>query len=179
MLTVTESFDEQYDAIMTQNCLLFKFSSKELLQDENILKVGVAPAGDANYLTKDYGACVAGTLDLQFLAQQAHGHGGGLARLAEDLIGVTLNKNWRIRCSDWEGPTLTNNQIKYAAMDAHIAIEIFKVLAEKLQKTDVWTNRKEHLARVIDEHCFDFMDRHYKNKNSMTQGIGKTSQGSM
>lgn len=75
---------------------------RELLEDNNIIKVGVAPHDDAAYLAKDYGICVASTLDLRYVAQLTGFKHGGLAKLCSSLLNVELDKDWRIRCSDWE-----------------------------------------------------------------------------
>lgn len=44
-------------------------------------------------------------------------------------LGVELNKNWRIRCSSWDSPVLTEAQIDYAAKDSLVAIGIFQKFA--------------------------------------------------
>jgi hypothetical protein len=40
--------------------------------------------------------------------------GPGLAKLAEHVLGVTLDKNWHTRCSDWEADTLSPEQVRKA-----------------------------------------------------------------
>lgn len=52
--------------------------------------------------------------------------------MSSDILGVTLDKNWRIRCSDWEAENLTKAQQEYAAGDALVAIELFKKLSSNL-----------------------------------------------
>lgn len=99
---------------------------QQLLEDETILKVGVAPLDDAKYLFKDYNVQVRSTLDLRHLASTLERPPEGLAKLSKSFIGVELNKNWRIRCSSWDNPILTEAQIDYAAKDCLVAIEIFK-----------------------------------------------------
>lgn len=98
------------------------------MEDENIIKVGVVPIDDSKYLARDYGIHVASTLDLRYLAKSLGYESSGLAKLAQVHLNVKMNKHWRIRCSDWEAKTLTNEQMVYAATDAHVAIEIFKTL---------------------------------------------------
>lgn len=98
----------------------------ELLEDENVIKVGVSPQDDAKYLLRDYGVNVRSTLDLRFVAQLLRQQPESLAKMAKSHVGIELNKNWRIRCSSWDSGTLTEEQIDYAAKDALVAIEIFK-----------------------------------------------------
>lgn len=69
------------------------------MEDDNILKVGVGPQGDAVYLAKDYGVCVASTFDLRYLAVLANCQPAGLGNMSEKYLKVKLNKDWRIRCS--------------------------------------------------------------------------------
>lgn len=77
-------------------------------------------------MARDYGIHVASTLDLRYLAKSLRYEPLGLAKLADTHLNVKMNKHWRIRCSDWEAKTLTDEQLIYAATDAHVAIEIFK-----------------------------------------------------
>ncbi|CAG2056043.1 unnamed protein product, partial [Timema podura] len=98
---------------------------KELLEDPSILKVGVAPSDDAKYLLADYGVKVRGCLDLRHLAKLHGNSTGGLGSLAQTTLGVKLDKNWRVRCSDWEAQQLDAQQLDYAAKDALVGIVIF------------------------------------------------------
>lgn len=143
-----------------------------MLEDDNILKVGVAPQGDANYLARDYGVCVASTFDLRYLAAMTGCRSGGLAKMSEDYLKVILDKNWRIRCSDWEAPTLNEKQIDYAAKDAHVGIELFKFFAERLKSKGLLENQSTYVKNIIDDYCFRFIDLTY----SGTQVISKESQ---
>lgn len=146
-----------------------------LLEDEDIIKVGVAPSGDANYLAKDYGVCVASTLDLRFLAVQSQCRAGGLAKLSEEHLNVKLDKDWHIRCSDWEANKLNQVQIAYAAKDAHVAIELFKVFAEKLKPRPFWMNSKKYVDEIIDRYCFSYLDLHFKAIHAIAIGVSSTS----
>lgn len=128
------------------------------MEDDNIVKVGVNPHGDANYLVRDYGICVASTFDLRYMAKIADCRPGGLAKMSEDYIKVKLDKNWRIRCSDWEAPTLSQKQINYAANDAHVGIELFKFFAAKLQPKRLFEKQSTYVKHIIDEYCFRYLD---------------------
>lgn len=143
-----------------------------MLEDDNILKVGVAPQGDASYLAQDYGVCVASTFDVRYLAVMAGCKAGGLAKLSEDYLKVKIDKNWRIRCSDWEQPTLNEKQIAYAANDAHVGIELFKFFAEKLEPKRFVEKQSAYVKHIIDDYCFRFIDLTY----SGSQVVSKDSQ---
>lgn len=121
---------------------------RELLEDESVLKVGVAPSEDASKLSYDYGVGVANTLDLRYLAVVTNTKPQGLARMSQNLLNVELDKHWRIRCSDWEARQLTERQIDYAAKDALVGVEIFKTLSNKLdEKRYFW--EKSSLEKVF------------------------------
>ena len=101
-----------------------------MLEDRNIIKVGVVPIDDAKYLALDYGVHVVGTLDLRHLAKLRNFKTEGLGKMAKTHLNIEMDKHWRIRCSDWGSKVLTKDQVQYAACDAHVAIELFKILTE-------------------------------------------------
>lgn len=122
-------------------CALFRLcflqqipqSLRDLLEDENIVKVGVDPQNDSSQLYSDYGVAISSTLDLRFLAVMVGDKPEGLAKMSASLLNVQLDKNWRLVCSNWEGDTLTEQQIEYAAKDALVALEIFKKFSDKIK----------------------------------------------
>lgn len=81
---------------------------------------------DAKNLAKDYGVCVASTLDLRHLARHYGHKTEGLAKMALQHLNVVMDKDWRISCSDWEATTMTARQIDYAAKDALVAVELYR-----------------------------------------------------
>lgn len=88
---------------------------------------------DAHLLMNDYNIKVSGCIDLRYLAKECGVKERSLSALANQLLGCELDKDWRIRASDWEAELLTERQIKYAAMDAIVAIKIY----EQLRNTKV------------------------------------------
>ncbi|XP_026726629.1 exonuclease 3'-5' domain-containing protein 2 [Trichoplusia ni] len=148
---------------------------KDLLEDETIYKVGVAPKDDGKYLLIDYSVVIKSTLDLRHLADQAGVEAGGLASLASKTLGVALDKSWRIRCSNWEAQELTQKQQKYAALDAHVAIRIFAILMEKIgRKRSVFSwlySTKDSVWSQLDKYCSLYADASYKNRRSGTKSL--------
>jgi len=49
----------------------------------------------------------------------------GLRRAAHFLLGYALQKDKRCTCSDWSRQHLTNEQVRYAAMDAWVALRLY------------------------------------------------------
>nr|XP_029720317.1 exonuclease 3'-5' domain-containing protein 2-like [Aedes albopictus] len=128
----------------------------DLLNDPAIVKVGVGPLEDAKLLKSDYNLKVESTLDLRHLADRCGVPGPyGMAKLAEKTLGVKLDKHWRIRASNWENAQLSERQIKYAASDAHVAVELFRTFAKKAVPRSVFTSQKTWLTTTIGElECF-------------------------
>lgn len=46
--------------------------------------------------------------------------------MAEAHLNISMDKDWQISASDWEQDELSERQIDYAAMDAHVGVELFK-----------------------------------------------------
>lgn len=149
---------------------------QELLEDDDIIKVGVAPQGDAGYLVQDYGVCVASTFDLRYMAAMTGCRPGGLGKMSEDYLKVKLDKNWRIRCSDWEAPTLSEKQLDYAAKDAHVAIELFKFFAARLQAKKLFEKETTYVQHIINEYCFRFFDISYNGAKVVPTNSQKSSK---
>lgn len=125
---------------------------------------------DAQYLFQDYRGenvndCTRtrNTLDLRFVANLANHFDGsiGLANLSEKYLGVTLEKSKDIRCSDWNALQLNAEQIEYAAKDALVAIELFKLFAEKIEPSGAFRSQGTRLKSVIDK-CSEYFDTKYK-----------------
>ncbi|EDW38009.1 GL12271 [Drosophila persimilis] len=127
-------------------CALFRLCTmrqipkdlRDLLEDEAVIKVGVAPQDDAKKLAHDYGVGVASTLDLRFLAVMAGHKPEGLGKLAKTHVDFVLDKNWRLACSNWEAKQLETSQIDYAANDALAAVAIFQKLSSDLEPRNFW-----------------------------------------
>lgn len=98
---------------------------QDILNDKNIIKVGVAPYTDAKFLRDDYNCNCNGTLDLRFVAERAGCNPGRLSKMSDDYLGISLDKDSN-QCSDWEADSMDGDQIEYAAQDVHVAIQLFK-----------------------------------------------------
>ncbi|GLH01033.1 Werner Syndrome-like exonuclease [Gryllus bimaculatus] len=143
---------------------------KALLEDSSVLKVGVAPSDDANYLLNDYGIMVRGCLDLRHVMQRIGGmpH-GGLSGLAESVLEAKMDKSWSIRCSNWEVDDLSERQISYAANDAWFAVKILQVFAfGRLKLSDCcildWLKSYWNPFSGIPPFAWGYVDVKYKKK---------------
>ena len=63
--------------------------------------------------------------DLRYLAFYSdHFEHGGLASLVRQVLNRKLDKDWRIRASNWEADQLTDKQKLYAADDSVSALQV-------------------------------------------------------
>ena len=114
---------------------------RELLKDKSVLKLGVGLKEDSTRLLKDHGIEVKGCLDLRHLAvvksaaardlQEAEKSGSiGLNALVETVLRQTLAEKpstyHKIRRSNWEADSLSEEQLQLAANKAFVALDIFR-----------------------------------------------------
>ncbi|XP_045615854.2 exonuclease 3'-5' domain-containing protein 2 [Procambarus clarkii] len=159
----------------------FPNTLKSFLEDKTILKVGVGSLEDSNFLAADYNLKVQGCVDLRYLVLQCRksqlsstevtpeaeklAAGMGLNALSQAYLGLTLDKDWRIRASNWEAETLSKRQESYAADDALVGIHILMRLMEKLWVPSsllipilpsmMW---HYHLSTAIHQTCHSVLD---------------------
>lgn len=101
------------------------------MNNSDVIKVGVAISDDAYLLMNDYNIQMSGYIDLRYLAKECCLEERSLAALAYKLLACELDKDWRVRASDWEAESLSERQIEYAALDAYVAVKILKQLRNK------------------------------------------------
>lgn len=134
------------------------------MENPIILKVGVATFTDAKHLFKDY-LCepgwnrnnpIRGLFELSHLGDMAECKipNRSLKGMSEEFLGVSLDKNFDIRCSDWEADTLSNARITYAATDAMVAIELFKCFGAKYNPNSTFRNDCNRIQKAI-EACYE------------------------
>jgi len=98
------------------------------LSNEKITKIGIALDDDIIALKKRRRFVPAGFLDLNKIAPTLGIENIGARNLAALLLNNRISKNQQI--SNWENPMLTEPQIKYAATDAWICLEIYNKLMD-------------------------------------------------
>eukprot|EP00794_Sanderia_malayensis_P003755 gene3755-4277_t len=133
------------------DCLLIKICDlstripnalKNVLEDRSILKFGVGVDEDCKRL-RSLGINICGTVDIRFIVQRCQFkrdvikhperiNGLSLKSLASSILGIEMEKSFRIRCSNWQAKELSDKQISYATNDAIIGLQIF--LALSMQK---------------------------------------------
>ncbi|KAL0047414.1 hypothetical protein WJX82_002778 [Trebouxia sp. C0006] len=108
----------------------------QILESEEMKKIGVGISGDAHKLHRDFGVQCVGLVCLSEeanvrLCSSANGRmpqKWSLAGLMQELLHLTLDKGIDIRCSNWETCPLSSEQKAYAATDAYAAVKLYQVL---------------------------------------------------
>lgn len=117
-------------------------------------------ADDGQKLFRDFGLLPAGLVELGGLARQADPTFSqsfnrsivALAKVVERYTGKTLDKG-KVRTSDWEAK-LSQQQITYAANDAHCALTVYNALmamAKENEQEITWEDCSTDLRKVYQE----------------------------
>ncbi len=115
-------------------------SLETIIQSQQIVKIGQNIAADFAKLAQDFpglklpqkqGKFYFGTIELGKLAVQKNIVSNGNASLAA-ITAATLQKYLSKECrqSEWGQSKLSDSQIQYAALDAHVALQIWDVLRD-------------------------------------------------
>lgn len=117
-----------------QVCYLFRLNKmggipdclKALLEDANIVKVGLSTPDDFKNLRKWCEIAPKGFIELQQLVKNYGITDMSLAKIYALLFGQKLSK--RQRLTNWEADQLNMKQLAYAALDAVACVEIYEAL---------------------------------------------------
>jgi len=99
---------------------------KEIFENEQIVKVGVAIRDDLKQLQKIFPFAPAHFVELQTVAKSHNLKNMGLKGMTEEVLGATISKGAKI--TNWEASELTPQQILYAATDAWIGLRLYQAL---------------------------------------------------
>lgn len=99
---------------------------KNFLLNDKIKKVGIALDDDIIALNKKRKFIPGGFIDLNKIAPSLGIENIGARNLSALLLNTRISKNQQV--SNWESPILTSPQVKYAATDAWICLEIYNKL---------------------------------------------------
>ncbi len=99
----------------------------KFLSNDKISKVGIALDDDLVALNKKRKFVPAGFIDLNKIAPTLGIENIGARNLSALLLTSRISKNQQV--SNWENPVLTAPQLKYAATDAWICLEMYSKLS--------------------------------------------------
>lgn len=122
-----------------QLCFLFRLNKiplakpiLQVLESQEILKIGADVAGDLRSLRQIRHFRDAGFVDLQTIAPQWGIGEKSLRKLSAIVLGQRVSKAQRL--SNWEAATLTDKQQLYAATDAWVCTRIYDRLLRTPKK---------------------------------------------
>lgn len=101
-----------------------------LLADEKIVKVGVAIRDDLIALKRIRKFEPQSFIELQAYVKNFDIENFSLQKLAAIVLGFRISKSKRL--SNWEAETLGPGQLKYAATDAWVSLEVYKKLLSNI-----------------------------------------------
>ncbi len=104
----------------------------KILSDPDILKIGAAVADDVRGLAKHTKFPPRGFVDLQILSQHYGIKDKSVKKMAAIILGIKVSKAQQL--SNWEARVLSGAQLKYAATDAWVCLEMYEALL-KCEKT--------------------------------------------
>ena len=100
---------------------------KPVLESESILKAGFGLGDDVRRLRAKFGIEVKNVLDLSTaLRRRGERNPLGAKSAVARFLGQRLQKSKRITTTNWSLPRLSEQQLKYAADDAHAALRIYR-----------------------------------------------------
>lgn len=101
-------------------------SLKSLIEDPDILKIGLSIHDDFHNLNKIFSIYPDGFIDLQSYVKNFRIADNSLSRIYALLFGKRISKSQRL--TNWEAQELTVSQQTYAALDALACIQIYDYL---------------------------------------------------
>lgn len=117
------------------HCYLFRLNMpgifdavKPLLEDPEIIKVGLSVHDDYNALRRRGEINPAGFLDLQDYARTFHIEDISLQKIYAIVFGERISKAQRL--TNWEAARLTEAQQIYAAIDAWACLKLYRYMRE-------------------------------------------------
>ncbi len=94
------------------------------------MKVGAGLNDDIRRMRSDFNFEPGGFLDLQQYVQAFQIEEKGLKKMSAIVLGQRISKSQQV--SNWDADLLTEAQLRYAATDAWICLEIYNALRNAL-----------------------------------------------
>lgn len=153
------------------------FQTQELLEDENIIKVGGRVFADADRFQCDYGICVANTIDLRHLAKDCAFRLINFERLSREVLNVDLSvDDWRLLATDWKADKVSDDASNYAAKTVQISIELFKAFENKLVKEKYSGDREKFIGEICQEYSNEDFPKKKVENNAQEETVNMSEQ---
>ena len=120
-------------------CYLFRINIADMLSDiiseimenENIMKIGLSLKDDFSGINKLQNFSPNNFIDLQKYVKQFGITDNSLSKIYAIVFNKKISKSQRL--TNWEAETLTDKQMKYAALDAWAALVIYQQLKNEVK----------------------------------------------
>lgn len=100
-----------------------------MISSDDVVKVGFGLASDRPQLYRKLGVHLGKSIDLSFLVGRlGFKQAVGLKVAVAVVLGQRLSKSKKATTSNWAAPTLSPQQLQYAANDAHASLLIYQAL---------------------------------------------------
>lgn len=116
------------------DCYLFRVNKsgvydvmRELLETENVVKIGLSTKDDFNVLRRIGPLNPQGFIELQEYVKRFGIDESSLQKIYAIIFGQRISKSQRL--SNWEASTLTPSQCAYASIDAWACLRIYETLS--------------------------------------------------
>lgn len=103
---------------------------RSFLEDESLLKIGAGLADDMQRLRQLAQFTPGGFIDLQKYVEAFNIESKSLKKMVAIILGYKISKSQQL--SNWELDSLTDQQLRYAATDAWVCLEIYHSLRNSL-----------------------------------------------
>ena len=101
----------------------------ELLQSEDVIKVGFGLKSDRRHIHRKLSIKLRNVLDLDAVFRKdGYRHETGVRAAIAIVFNKKFNKSKKVSTSNWALPQLTSRQLLYAANDAYAAIRVLNAL---------------------------------------------------
>lgn len=134
---------------------------RKLLEDKNMYKVFHHAQFDCTMLQYNYGVQIGNLACTRILAQVIDPHkkrftSHSLQSLLDQVLGVRLLKDHRIRVSDWS--VLSDEQIAYAMLDVRYLIQLHDTLIAEttIAEEDEYVTAVEQLPSYVNLKCLPY-----------------------
>ncbi len=104
---------------------------RSFLEDESLLKIGAGLADDMQRLRQLVQFTPGGFIDLQKYVEAFNIESKSLKKMAAIILGYKISKSQQL--SNWESDSLTDQQLRYAATDAWVCLEMYHTLRNSLK----------------------------------------------
>lgn len=109
---------------------MFAAALKAVLESATVLKVGFGLADDVKRLRAKLGIDTVNVVDLANTLKNGQKNPVGAKTAVARYFGKALQKSKKITTTNWSLPRLTEQQILYAADDAHVALRVYRLWRE-------------------------------------------------